>query len=113
MRHATALSVKLAVYLVIFGVSMPIFGLTALPRSMILAAFHTLVLWLADLIVLPRFGNMVATLTDFALLVLGSFLVLGAMMAVPNPMGLLMAILLSTAFEWWFHRWLRSFAIVE
>jgi hypothetical protein len=112
VRHATALGFKLAVYLVIFGVSMPIFGLTALPRSMILAAFHTLVLWLADLIVLPRFGNMVATLSDFALLVLGSFLVLGAMIAVPNPMGLLMAILLSTAFEWWFHRWLRAFAIV-
>lgn len=113
MRHATALGFKLAVYLVIFGVSMPIFGLTALPRSMILAAFHTLLLWLADLVVLPRFGNMVTTLADFAVLVLGSFLVLGAMLAVPRPMGLLMAVLLSTAFEWWFHRWLRSFAVLD
>lgn len=113
VRHATALGFKLAVYLVIFGVTMPIYGLTALPRSMILAAFHTLLLWLADLVILPRFGNMVTTLADFAVLVLGSFLVLGAMLAVPRPMGLLMALLLSTAFEWWFHRWLRSFTILE
>jgi hypothetical protein len=113
VRQATALGFKLAVYLVIFGVAMPVFGWTALPKSMILAAVHTLLLWLADLVVLPRFGNTVATVADFGVLVLGSFLVLGAMTALPNPVGLLIAVVAGTAFEWWFHGWLLSTAVIE
>lgn len=113
MRHATALGLKLAVYLVIFGVTMPIFGLLFLPQSMILAAVHTLVLWLADLVILPRFGTVVATIVDFMALVVLTPLVLGSMLAFPNPLGLTLAFALATSFEWWFHRWLVTAGIVE
>ncbi|MGE5674782.1 MAG: DUF2512 family protein [Mycobacterium leprae] len=113
MRQATALGLKLVVYLVIYGVTMPVLGLLALPQSMVLAAVNTLLLWFADLVILPRLGNRVATVLDLGTLVLGSFLVLGAMGALPNPLGLLLAILLSTLFEWWFHNWLEATAIIE
>lgn len=113
MRHATALGFKLVAYLVIFGVTMLVFGLLFLPQSMILATVHTLLLWLSDLVILPRFGNMVATMADMATLILGSFLVLGSMPALPNPVGLALAVVVGTGFEWWFHRWLLSAAIVE
>jgi hypothetical protein len=113
VRQATALAFKLVAYLVIFGVTMPVWGLLAWPKSLILAVVHTLLLWLSDLTVLPRFGNAVATVGDVGVLTLGSFLVLGAMGAMPNPAGLLMAIVAGTAFEWWFHRWLQSTAIIE
>lgn len=113
MRHATALGFKLVVYLVIFGVTMPVIGLMPLSQSLVLAAVHTLLLWFADLVVLPRFGNAVATLLDASTLILGSFLVLGAMAAVPNPLALPIAVALGTVFEWWFHRWLLASAVVE
>jgi hypothetical protein len=113
VRQATALGLKLAAYLVIFGVSMPVFGFLALSQSMILAAVHTLLLWFGDLLILPRFGNQVATTVDAGTLVVGSFLVLSAMGAFPNFLGLALAILLGTGFEWWFHRWLFATAVVE
>lgn len=113
MRHATALGFKLAVYLVIFGVTMPVFGLLALPQSMILATVQTLLLWFVDLVILPRFGTVVATVADFLTLVMVSPLVLGSMMAFPNPLGLTLAFAAATAFEWWFHRWLISTGVVE
>jgi hypothetical protein len=113
VRQATVLSLKLAVYVLIFGVTMPVLGWLRLPQSMILAAVHTLLLWLADLIVLPRFGNAVATAGDMLVLVVGSFLVLGAMMALPNPMGLLAAVALGTLFEFGFHRWLVSHSVLR
>lgn len=113
MRQAVALGLKLAVYLVIFGVSMPVFGLMGVAQSMILAAVHTLLLWLADLTVLPRFGNAVATVADAMVLVVGSFLVLGAMRALPNPAGLALAVVLGTAFEVWFHSWLGATGLVR
>lgn len=113
MRQATALGLKLAVYLVIFGVTMPVIGLLPPTQSLILAAVHTLLLWLADLTILPRFGNQVALIVDGMTLILGSFLVLGGMAALPNPIGMLVAVPLALAFEWWFHRWLFANAIVE
>jgi hypothetical protein len=113
VRHAAALALKLAAYLVIFGVTMPAFGLRSLAASVILAAVHTLLLWFADLVVLPRFGNLVATLGDVAVLVFGSVFVLGALAVLPNPVGLLAAVVAGTLFELWFHRWLLSSAIVE
>lgn len=113
MRQATALGLKLVVYLVIFGVTMPVFSLLRFPQAMILAAVHTLLLWLADMVILPRFGNTVATTLDAITLVVGSFLVLGAMPSLPEPMGLMLAVLVGTMFEWWFHRWLIANAVVE
>lgn len=113
VRHATALGFKLAVYLVIFGVSMPVFSLLALPQSMVIAAVNTLLLWLSDLVVLPRFGPVVATAGDFLTMVMITPLVLGAMVAFPNPLGLAIAFAAATAFEWWFHSWLLSTGIIE
>lgn len=113
MRQATALGLKLVTYLVIFGVTMPIFGLLGLPRSWILAAVHTLLLWFVDLVILPRFGTVVATVVDALILTLATPLVLGAMAAFPNPLGITLAIALGTAFEWWFHRWLLATGMVE
>lgn len=113
MRQATALGFKLAAYLVIFGFTMPMWGLRSLPQSIVLAAVHTLMLWFADLVILPRFGNLVATLSDSMTLLLGSLLVMGAMGAFPKPGALVMAAALGTMFEWWFHRWLLASAIVE
>lgn len=113
MRQATALGFKLAAYLVIFGMTMPVFGLLALPKSLILAAVHTLLLWLSDLVILPRFGTVIATVADFFTLVLGTALVLGAMTALPNPLGVTLSVAAGTVFEWWFHRWLIMTGVIE
>jgi hypothetical protein len=113
VRHAAALGLKLTAYAVIFGVTMPILGWLALPQSLILAAVHTLLLWFADLVILPRFGSGAALVSDAVQLVMGSFLVLGSMAAFPNPVGLALAVLLGVVFEWWFHRWLLATAVVE
>lgn len=113
MRQATALGFKLMVYLVIFGVTMPTLGAMRLSQSVVLAAVHTLLLWLADLVVLPRLGNTAALIGDAMILVVGSFLVLSAMIAIPNPFGLVVAVLAGMAFEAWFHKWLLESAIVE
>lgn len=113
MRQATALGFKLIAYLVIFGLTMPIFGLLALPQTIILAAVHTLLLWLADQFVLPRFGNMVALVGDVVILIVGSLFVISSFPALTQPLGFLLSVLLGTAFEWWFHRWLLSTAVIE
>lgn len=113
MRHATALGLKLVAYLVIFGVTMPIFGLLALPQSMILAAVATLLLWFSDLVILPRFGNWMATVGDLGTLIVATPLILGSMAAFPNPLGVTLGITAATLFEWWFHRWLLASAVVE
>lgn len=114
MRQATALGLKLAAYLVIFGVTMPILGQLPLAQSIILAAVHTLLLWLlGDLITLPRFGNLVATTADAGVLLLGSAFVLGTMQALPEPLGLMVAIGLGILFEWWFHRWLLRTSVLS
>lgn len=112
MRHVTALGLKLLAYLVIFGVTMPVFGLLAFPRSLILACVHTLLLWLADLTILPRFGNLAAAGGDFGILLVGSLLVLGAMGSVPRPGGLILAVAFGTLFELWFHGYLKDVGLV-
>ncbi|HWI61432.1 MAG TPA: DUF2512 family protein [Symbiobacteriaceae bacterium] len=113
MRQAIALGLKLAVYLVIFGVTHPFLGTRSLPLSMVLAAVHTLLLWFSDLVVLPRFGNFVATMGDVITLIVGTVLVAAAVSALPNPLTLPLAVVAGAAFEWWFHRWLLSTATVE
>ena len=113
VRQAIALGLKLAVYLVIFSVARPIWGALSLSQSMVLAAVHTLLLWFADLVILPRFGNLVAALGDVVTLFAGTALVAGAMGAVPNPATVPIAVAAGAAFEWWFHRWLLSTASVE
>jgi hypothetical protein len=114
VRQATALGLKLAAYLVIFGVTMPILGGMPLAQSIILAAFHTLLLWLlGDLVILPRFGNLVATAGDAGVLLFGSAFVLGAMQALPEPLGLTVAIGLGMLFEWWFHRRLQRTSVIS
>lgn len=113
MRQAIALGLKLAVYLFIFGVTQPFLGIRSLPLSMVLAAVHTLLLWFADLVVLPRFGNFIATMGDVVTLVVGTVLVAGAVSALPNPVTLPLAVTGGAVFEWWFHKWLLSTATVE
>lgn len=114
MRQTIALGLKLAAYLVIFGVTMPFLGQMPLAQSIILAAVHTLLLWLlGDLIILPRFGNLVATAADAGVLLLGSSFVLSTLQAMPQPLGLMVAIGLGILFEWWFHRWLLRTGAVK
>ncbi|HYF90825.1 MAG TPA: DUF2512 family protein [Symbiobacteriaceae bacterium] len=113
MRQAIALGLKLAVYLVVFGLTRPVWGALSLSQSMVLAAVHTLLLWFADMVILPRFGNLAATLGDIVTLFAGTALVTGAMGAVPNPLTVPLAVAAGGAFEWWFHRWLLSTATVE
>jgi hypothetical protein len=105
-HHVCALILKLIAYAVIFGITMPVLGKLALPRSLVLAAVHTLLLWLLDCIVLPRLSQTAALLGDFLVLVIGSFLVLGAIGSVPRPVGLTLAVFLGTLFEAWFHPYL-------
>lgn len=113
MRHTNALILKLLAYLLLFGITMPVLGRLALPKSLILAGIHTLLLWLADLIILPRFGSVAAAVGDFLVLVIGSFLVLGAMGSIPRPMGLILAVGLGTAFEVWYHYYLNRHRVLE
>jgi len=113
VRQAIALGLKLAVYLVVFGLTRPVWGALSLSQSMVLAAVHTLLLWFADMVILPRFGNLAATLGDIVTLFAGTALVTGAMGAVPNPLTVPLAVAAGGAFEWWFHRWLLSTATVE
>lgn len=113
MRHLTALCLKLTAYLLIFGFAMPVVGRMALPKSIILAAVHTLLLWLADLMILPRYGRTTALGSDLAVLTVGSFLVLRAIGATPRAPGLLLAIFLATLFEVWFHYHLSENRVLE
>jgi len=113
MRHLTALCLKLSAYLLIFGFTMPVLGRLALPKSIILAAVHCLLLWLADLIILPRYGRTSALGSDLAVLTVGSFLVLRAIGAVPRASGLLLAIFLALLFEAWFHYHLTENRLLE
>lgn len=114
VRHVNALILKFIAYVVIFGVTMPVIGHLALPKSLVLAAVHTLLLWLADCLVLPRLGPTAALLGDFLILVVGSFLVLGAVGAVPGPIGLILSVFFGTLFETWFHSYLlRERVIVD
>lgn len=113
MRQAIALGLKLAVYLVIFGLARPTIGVLSLPQSMVLAAVITLLLWFADLVVLPRFGNLIATLGDVLTMFVFIRLVSGVMPAFPNEVTIPIAVAAGAAFEWWFHRWLLSTATVE
>lgn len=112
MRQAVALGLKLAVYLVIFAVTRPLLG-AMLPQLMVLAAVHTLLLWFADLVVLPRFGNVTALLGDIVVLFVGTALVARAFSTFPDPAMLPLAVAAGAAFEFWFHRWLLSTATVE
>lgn len=114
MRQATALALKLAAYLGIFLLLRPIQSTAELPHNILLAAVHTLLLWLADLVILPRFGSLIATLGDIAVLLVGTLLVARAIGGVDvSPQMHLLSVALGAAFEWWFHRWLASTAIVE
>lgn len=120
VRHVNALLLKLMAYVMIFGTTMPVLGKLAPAKSLVLAAFHTLLLWLADCIILPRFARAqhspgtrnlhlpqtAALVGDFLLLLAGSFFVLGTMGAVPRATGLVLAVLLGTLFEAWFHSYL-------
>jgi hypothetical protein len=110
VRHVNALILKLLAYALIFGITMPVLGRLVMPKSLILAAVQTLVLWLADWTLLPRFGRTAALVADFAILVVGSFLVLGSMSAVPRPIGLMLAVFLGTLFEAWFHPYVKAIA---
>lgn len=123
VRHLTALLLKLVAYLFIFGVSLSLLGRLPLPRALILAGVETLILWIADLAMLPwlnqplrpvsassrrwRPGETAALVTDGLLLLMGSLLVLGAIESVPRPLGVLAAVGLATAFEGWFHQQLK------
>lgn len=106
MRQTNALGLKLIAYLAIFGVTMPFFGDLTLPQSLILAMVNTLVLWFADLLILPRLGMMAALIGDLITLLLLSLMTMGAMLAYPTPLGLTLALTLAGLFEWQFHRWL-------
>ncbi len=103
MRHANALSLKLMAYLLIFGVTMPVFGRLSLSKALILALVQTLLLWLVDLLILNRFGRPVTLAMDALLLTVGSLLVLGALGAVPRFFSLLLSAGFGTLFEGWFH----------
>lgn len=123
MRHLTALTLKLVAYLLIFGICLSLLGHMALPRALVLAGIQTLILWMADLLMLPwlnqplrpaspsarrwRPGETAALVADGLLLLLGSLLVLGAIGSVPRPLGVLAAVGLATAFEGWFHQQLK------
>jgi len=123
VRHLTALLLKLAAYLLIFGTCLSLLGNLALPRALILAGVQTLVLWIVDLLILPwlkqplrpvsasarrwRPGETAALVADGFLLLFGSLLVLGAIGSVPRPLGVLAAVGLATAFEGWFHQQLK------
>lgn len=113
MRHATALGLKFAAYLIIFGVCMPVFGFLPLSQAVVLAAVLTLLLWFGDLLILPRFGNRAATIVDTVVLILGSFRILSTMEAVPDFLSLVLAIPVAVAFEWWFHRWLFETEVID
>ncbi|HYG58001.1 MAG TPA: DUF2512 family protein [Symbiobacteriaceae bacterium] len=113
MRQATALALKLVAYLVIFTVTRPMDGFGGLARNMIAAAVLTLLLWFADLLILPRFGNLVATVADAGTLFVGTILVGNGMAAYIGFPALMMVVVAGTVFEWWYHGWLLSTAVVE
>ncbi len=113
MRHVNALCLKLAAYILIFTLALPVQGHKAFSQSLMMAAVHTLVLWLGDLTVLPRFGRTSALATDAAALLLGSLLMLRAMGAALRFGGLLGAVGLAVLFEAWFHYHLTENRLLE
>ncbi|MEW8979402.1 MAG: DUF2512 family protein [Symbiobacterium sp.] len=113
MRHVNALCLKLAAYILIFAIALPAQGRMALAQSLIMAAVHTLVLWLADLMALPRLGRGALLGGDAAALLVGSLLMLRAMHAAPRIGGLLVAVALAVLFEAWFHYHLAENRLLE
>jgi|GEM_PF-3399915 len=113
MRHVNALCLKLAAYILIFSFTLPAHGRLALPQSLMMAAVHTLLLWLVDLVALPRFGRVPVLGGDAALLLVGSLLMLRAMNAAPRLGGLLVAVPLALLFEVWFHHHLVENRLLE
>lgn len=111
MRHAVALGLKLAVYVVIFVLTRPMAG-AGLSQWMILAAVHTLLLWFADLLVLPRLGNLAALFADIVVLFVGTRLVAHTFATYPAE-SLIIAVLAGAAFECWFHNWLETTATIQ
>jgi hypothetical protein len=111
VRQAIALGLKLAVYVALFVLTRPMVG-SGLAQFMILAAVHTLLLWFADLLVLPRLGNLAALFGDIVVLFVGTRLVAHAFGTFPSE-SLLIAVMAGAAFEWWFHKWLESTATVQ
>ncbi len=113
MRHVNALCLKLAAYILIFALALPVQGQKAFVQSLLMAAVHTLLLWLGDLIVLPRFGRTAALAGDAAALVLGSVLMLRAMGSALRFGGLLAAAGMGVLFEAWFHYHLTENRLLE
>lgn len=113
MRHVNTLCLKLAAYILIFALALPAAGHRAFPQSLMMAAVHTLVLWLGDLIVLPRYGRTTALAGDAAALVLGSLLMLRAMGSTLRLGGLLAAVGMAVLFEAWFHYHLTENRLIE
>jgi hypothetical protein len=112
VSQARALLFKLAVYLVIFGIILPVIGGHPLSGALILALVHTLLLWLADQFLLPRLGTTVGLVSDGLILLVGTPVVLGLIHIVPELNAWILSTLVGMIFEWFFNRWLIDHDLV-
>ncbi len=111
MKHLTALLVKLGMVFIVLYVILGLFFGISLSNIFILSLFLTVIAYvLGDLGVLPRWGNLIATVSDFGLALLGIWLVSSYILGISIPVvtGVLTSAVLIAVGEWFFHKYLEG-----
>lgn len=110
MKNFTNLVLKIAFNLLLLVLLIPIFGRSTWTQTIITGLVLVLVSYvLADLWVLPKFGNFAAAIADFGIYVLGLWALAEALpQYVLSSSGYWIIALALTAVEWFFHQYLLA-----
>ncbi|WP_408009828.1 YndM family protein [Pseudalkalibacillus sp. A8] len=111
MKHIRALLVKFVMVTAVLWVVLGLFYGVNFGDIFAISLFLTIAAYLiGDLVILPRFGNAMATLVDFGLAYLGVWMIGGGFIEENIPLGLasLYAAIGITIGEWFFHSYMQN-----
>ncbi len=109
MKHIRALLVKFVMVTAVLWIVLGLFYGVNFGDIFAISLFLTIAAYIiGDLVILPRFGNAVATMADFGLAFLGTWLIGGGFIEENIPLGLasLYAAIGITVGEWFFHSYM-------
>lgn len=111
MKHLIALLIKFVMVFIVLYVIMGLFFGISIGNVFIMSLFLTVTAYmLGDLVVLPMWGNLIATVADFGLALIGiwliSYYILG--ISIPLVTGVLTSAVLIAFGEWFFHKYLKG-----
>lgn len=111
MKHLVALFVKLVMVFLVLYVILGLFLGLSFGNVLTLSLLLTVTAYLiGDLVVLPLWGNLIATVADFGLALVGiwfiSYYILEA--SIPMVTGVLTSAVLIAFGEWFFHKYLSG-----